>query len=142
MLDVGLLGARLNIYKSFLLDNTNIFNNYKGILAESITAQELIANNISELYYWTSSAQAEVDFLLEFKSNIIPLEVKSGLNRKSKSLNSYVKKYQPKIAFRTSLHQETTSNNILDIPLYLVGEISRFIDNRNSITKTIYKESL
>ncbi len=135
MLDVGLLGARLNIDKSFLLDNTNIFNNYKGILAESITAQELTANNMIELYYWTSSAQAEVDFLLEFKSNIIPLEVKSGLNRKSKSLNTYVKKYQPKIAFRTSLHQEITSNNILDIPLYLVGEIGRFVDSRKPIKK-------
>lgn len=128
LLDTGLLGARMNVSKSTILKSEDLFMQYRGILAENTTAVELTANNFKNLYYWTSSSQAEIDFLIEHDSKVIPLEVKSGLNKKSKSLNSYIKKHQPKHAFRLSLDSNITKEKIIDLPIYMAGEIGRILN--------------
>ena len=42
-----------------------------------------------DLFYWTSGATSEVDFLIARQQLILPLEVKAGVNTKSKSLAVY-----------------------------------------------------
>lgn len=115
--DVGILCSKLEISPNDIItDNISL---YKGVLAESFVAAEFVNNNIS-LYYWESSGIAEVDFLIYNSDGIIPVEVKSGENTKSKSLTEYMKKYNPKYAIRVSTKNFGFVNNIKSVPLYAV----------------------
>ena len=119
--DVGLLTSLLEIDFSDILLNKPFM--LKGAIAENYVAQTFKTNNIS-LYYWKSNNSAEIDFLLYNKDGIIPVEVKATDNTKSKSLNYYIEKYNPKYAIRLSTKNFGFNNNIKSIPLYAVFCIS------------------
>ena len=113
--DVGLLLNLSEIkYNEVLMDEDFIF---KGVITENYVAQELI-RQFPSLYYWTSDRDAEVDFLIHTNDGIIPIEVKSGINNKSKSLNVYIEYNKPKYAIRLSTRNFGFENNIKSIPLY------------------------
>lgn len=113
--DVGLLLNLSEIkYNEVLMDEDFIF---KGVITENYVAQELI-RQFPSLYYWTSDRDAEVDFLIHTNDGTIPIEVKSGINNKSKSLNVYIEYNKPKYAIRLSTRNFGFENNIKSIPLY------------------------
>lgn len=114
--DVGLLTNMSEIkFPDIILDKTFI---YKGAITENYIAQELTSKGES-LYYWTSNRSAEIDFLLYSEEDgIIPIEVKSGNNVRSVSLNMYINEYKPKYAIRFSTRNFGFENNIKSIPLY------------------------
>lgn len=113
--DVGLLTSLLEIqYNDILLDNNFL---YKGNIAENYVAEQLVRNGAS-LYYWKSNSDAEIDFILYNEDGLIPIEVKASNNIISKSLNSYIKKYNPKYAIRVSSKNFGFENNIKSVPLY------------------------
>lgn len=114
--DVGLLTNISEIrFPDIMLDNVFI---YKGAITENYIAQELTSNGKS-LYYWTSNRNAEIDFILYSEEDgIIPIEVKSGNNVKSVSLNMYIKEHNPKYAIRFSTRNFGYENNIKSVPLY------------------------
>lgn len=116
--DVGILTNMSEIkFPDIMLDNTFI---YKGAITENYVAQELTSKEES-LYYWTSKRNAEIDFILYSEEDgIIPIEVKSGNNVRSISLNMYMKEYNPKYAIRFSTRNFGFENNIKSIPLYAV----------------------
>ena len=115
--DIGILRYLLEISpRDVYLDNLSF---YKGTMIENYVANQLIINGYS-LYYWQSSGKAEVDFLLYTKDGIIPVEVKSADNVKSKSLKVYVEKYNPKYSIRISTKDFGFENNIKSVPLYAV----------------------
>ena len=101
-LDVGLLSAKNNLDAKTLIEGNNIFTEYKGSLTEQYVLQEIKANYNIDLFYWTSSSyQAEVDFLIQYKNFVIPIEVKSELNLQAKSLKSFIEKFDNEINVRT-----------------------------------------
>lgn len=113
--DVGLLLNLSEIkYNEVLMDEDFIF---KGVITENYVAQELI-RQFPSLYYWTSDRDAKVDFLIHTNDGIIPIEVKNGINNKSKSLNVYIEYNKPKYAIRLSTRNFGFENNIKSIPLY------------------------
>lgn len=113
--DVGLLTSLLEIqYNDILLDNSFL---YKGNIAENYVAAQLVRNGLS-LYYWKSNSDAEIDFILYNEDGLIPIEVKASDNITSKSLNSYMKQYNPKYAIRISSKNFGFENNIKSVPLY------------------------
>lgn len=114
--DVGILTNMSEIkFPDIMLDKTFI---YKGAITENYIAQELTSKGQS-LYYWTSDRSAETDFVLySDEDGIIPIEVKSGNNVKSVSLNIYINKFKPKYAIRFSTRNFGFENNIKSIPLY------------------------
>lgn len=116
--DVGLLTNISEIkLNQIILDEDYIF---KGVITENYIAQEFASKEIS-LYYWESDGNAEVDFLLSTNDEgIVPIEVKSGINNKSKSLNVYIEQNKPKYAIRFSTRNFGFENNIKSIPLYAV----------------------
>lgn len=71
-----------------------------------------------EIYYWESEGKAELDFIIQKDTNIIPIEVKSNTHNKSKSLDIYMKKYKPPYAIRISERNFGFENNIKSVPLY------------------------
>lgn len=113
--DVGLLTSITEIkYPDIMLERAFEF---KGAITENYIAQEFISNDTS-LYYWTYGRNAEVDFIIYNDDGIIPVEVKSGNNVKSTSLNSYIRENKPKYAIRISSKNFGFENNIKSIPLY------------------------
>ncbi len=114
--DVGLLRALSNLdYSEILLDKNEM---YKGILTENYIACELYPKS-KELYYYNFD-KYEIDFLVKIDGDIIPLEVKSGRRTDSKSLNEYIRKYNPKYSIRVSSKNFGFENNIKSVPLYAV----------------------
>lgn len=119
--DIGLLRALSNIdYKEILLDKNEMF---KGVIIENYIAC-LLYQKTKELYYYNFD-KYEIDFLIKIDGEIIPIEVKSGRKTNSKSLNEYIKKYNPKYSIRISTKNFGLENNIKSIPLYAVFCINR-----------------
>ena len=77
-----------------------------------------------EIAYWANddTGIAEIDFLVQYKGQLIPMEVKSKTNLKAKSLKSYREKFKPKFAIRTSLSDYKQTDNLIDLPLYCIEE--------------------
>jgi len=127
MLDTGLLSAMSNVPLKLVASDNQLFaDEFKGAITENYVAQVL--NSIGKpLYYWTSAATAEVDFIVEDGGDIHPLEVKSGISQRKKSLIEYDKKYQPKILFRASAMNLKHDGKICNLPLYLCAEFAKFV---------------
>lgn len=121
--DIGLLVSILEIRYNDIMLNKEFM--YKGVLAENYVATELI-HNYETLYYWQSGNRAEIDFLINAKDGIIPIEVKVNTNNNSKSLNLYMEKYKPSFAIRISSKNFGFENNIKSVPLYATFCISEF----------------
>ena len=113
--DVGVLNTMLKINTNEIyLDKPFI---YKGDIAENYVANQLIFNNVA-LYYWATASNSEIDFIIYNEDGIIPIEVKASDNTQSKSLNAYVKKYNPKYSIRVSGKNFGFENGIKSVPLY------------------------
>ncbi len=114
--DTGLLRSLSNLdYSEILLDKNEM---YKGVLTENYVACELYPKS-KELYFYNFD-KYEIDFLIKIDGDIIPVEVKSGRRTNSKSLNEYIKKYNPKFSIRVSSKNFGFENNIKSVPLYAV----------------------
>lgn len=118
MSDVGLCCASQNVTFDDIMYYNNDFE-FRGGLTENYVNNQLMVNQM-ERYYWTSKYDAEVDFVTRIDNNIIPVEVKSNDNVKSKSLNSYITVYKPEYAIRISAKNFGFENNIKSVPLYAV----------------------
>lgn len=118
MHDTGLLAAMLNLSSGIIVKPTEIFSEYNGAFIENFVAQQLVAHGYRELFYWTSKSDAEVDFILQIRDDVFPLEVKSGKSKNLKSLRSYANKYHPKLIYRTSPRNFIQSGDFINIPLY------------------------
>lgn len=119
MNDVGLCCASLNIDIQDILGNNPLLDNFKGGLVENYVFNQMKIYEIHP-FYWTSKSDAEVDFIARLKGEIIPIEVKSSTNNRSKSLNVYMDRYHPKYALRISQKNFGFENNIKSLPLYAV----------------------
>jgi uncharacterized protein len=118
ILDTGLLGAMLNLSSDIILKPNELFLEYNGAFVENYTCLELLKTVEQVLFYWSSEREAEVDFVFQWENDIYPLEVKSGMNRNTKSLRSYADKFQPKLLLRASPRNYIQSNEFTNIPLY------------------------
>ena len=125
-LDIGLLSAQSHLDASVLLDGSRIFSEFKGALTEQYVLQQLIANQDNPVFYWaTEKGTAEVDFVVQQKQAVIPIEVKAEENLKAKSLKVYVEQFQPERAFRFSMADYREQDWLVNVPLYgvlLFGE--------------------
>ena len=96
----------------------------KGYLAENYVATELLSKGETCLLSWVKN-EAEIEFILKNdQGDIIPLEVKSGLRLKAKSLTSYIRQHRPKFALKASANALSLRDDtvIRNIPLYLIGD--------------------
>jgi len=127
-LDVGLLGAMARSPVELLAQGERLFNEYEGAFVENFIAQQLISHFHQPLYYWRSKGgKAELDFLCEFGDRICPLEVKAGINPKSKSLKSYDRQFNPASLARANLLNLKKDGKIFNLPLYAVSLLSTMI---------------
>lgn len=128
LLDVGLLCAMADVDATTIIDGNEIFVEFKGALTEQYVLTELKTNTTENVYYWSSDrGSSEVDYIIQFGRNNIPIEVKANENLQAKSLKTFVQKYNTKINVRTSMANYRKEEWLLNIPLYLIGNISEII---------------
>jgi len=126
--DIGLLCAMSGLDAKTILEGDVLFTKFKGALTEQYVCQEMKHLKNTIITYWTNeSATAEIDFVIQLESKIIPVEVKSSINLKAKSMSVYREKFLPKTEIRTSLANYNKNGNLFDIPLYALGELEGII---------------
>lgn len=128
LLDIGLLSAMNELDPRSLLENDKLFNDYNGALTEQYVLQEFKTLNSFPIFYWSNN-RAKIDFLIQCKNNIIPIEVKATINLQAKSLKSYREKFSPKISIRTSLADYKENNGLINLPLYDIENLEKIILN-------------
>ncbi|MFA6126975.1 MAG: DUF4143 domain-containing protein [Bacteroidales bacterium] len=123
---------RLNEYREGhheAKEGNRLFTEFKGSLSENYILQSMVNQFEVIPRYWTSGNQAEVDFLIQHKNHIIPVEVKSGESIRSRSLTLYQRQFQPPISIRFSLQNLRFDSGLLNIPLFLADQTNRLLEN-------------
>lgn len=93
-------------------------------MAEQYVMQELRLDSDRYIGYWTNDrSTSEVDFVIQTKGRIIPIEVKSGENLKAKSFKLFCEKYKPGIAVRTSMSGFRKEPWLVNLPLYAISQL-------------------
>lgn len=126
LMDVGLLSKMSNLPPAAWLENNPLFKEFKGAVTENFVLLELVALQNTVPFYWKSLNTAEVDFVMQIGSEIIPIEVKSGRGARTQSLAVYRKKYSPRISVKTSL-ENLGGQEVLSVPLYLLWNLTNLI---------------
>lgn len=124
--DIGLLRRLFHLDASTILHEDRLFTEFRGVISENYVLLGLLRQNRFPLY-WTSGNQAEVEFVIEDSSRIIPIEVKSKESVRAKSLSEYRKAYNPEIAIRLSSKNLQMRDGLLDLPLTLADRLTIFI---------------
>lgn len=127
LFDSGLLRTKFRLSPTTVLQGDKLFTEFKGILTENYILQSLVRQFGSDIFYWTSGNEAEVEFVFQRSERIIPVEAKSALNTKSKSLSEYRKKYKPELSLRFSLKNVERNDDLLNLPLYLADYTEKLI---------------
>lgn len=123
---MGLLRVMSELAPAAILEGGRVFEEFKGALAEQYVLQQLCAQpGMRGIYYWTSDATAEVDFVFADGTRIIPLEVKASENLRAKSLRLFREKYQMPLAMRTSLANLRLDDGLLNVPLPLLWALEQ-----------------
>lgn len=126
-LDVGVIRKLAGLSPTAYTEGTRLFTEFKGAVIENFILQSLVAQFKELPRYWSSGNKAEIDFLIQYNNHIIPVEVKSDENVKSRSLSLYHKKYNPPLRIRFSLKNLHYEDGLLNIPHFLVDFTSLFV---------------
>lgn len=121
LLDIGLLGAMVNVDPAQILINNQIFSEYKGGMTEEYVLQEMKSRNISPIYYHkTDDSRLELDFVIQYKGKLLPIEVKAEGNVRANSLMSLLKANPNLQAVRLSMLPYKQQEQLFCVPLYVI----------------------
>lgn len=90
MLDVGLMGAMVDMPASHALVNDRAIVEYKGAFTELFVFSQIRTMDVPVYYYSSNVSTIEIDLIVQYEASIIPIEVKAEVNVKSKSLHQFV----------------------------------------------------
>lgn len=121
LLDIGLLGAMVNVDPAQILINNQIFSEYKGGMTEEYVLQEMKSRNISPIYYHkTDDSRLELDFVIQYNGKLLPIEVKAEGNVRANSLMSLLKANPDLQAVRLSMLPYKQQEQLFCVPLYVI----------------------
>ena len=127
MLDVGLLRRKANLDSRIVIEGNRLFEEFNGALTENFVLNMLISKFEEKPNYFTFDRN-EIDFVIQNKNEIIPVEVKSGKNINNNSLTKFNEINGNKISVRFSTKNLDKSGKILNIPIFMVEYIDKLID--------------
>ena len=129
--DIGLLAAMVDLDARTLLEGNALFSEFKGALTEQYVHQQLACNEALSVYYWSAErSSAGVDFILQYKNIIVPVEVKAEENLHSKSLRAFRDKFNPSVSLRASMSDYRREEWLINLPLYALSEIDNVLDRQ------------
>lgn len=133
-LDVGLAHRAMGMdIKSLMSEDLMLVN--RGAISEQLVGQELLTlvnpRELRRLYFWVRDARgssAEVDYLANIGSQIVPIEVKSGATGRLRSLQIFMEEKKIPLGVRISQSPLSLDKNILSIPFYMIAELPRLTE--------------
>ena len=140
-LDIGLINYFAGIQSEYIKQE-DLNSVFKGIAAEQIVRQELIASDYTTNFVppiWTREkkySNAEVDLVLQIDNLVIPIEVKSGATGSLRSLHQFldeskidfaVRIYSDKMKIEDAKTPEGKKYRLLNVPHYLTGNLRKLI---------------
>ena len=125
--DVGLLRKKTNLSSRVIIEGDTLFQEFKGALTENYVLQTLVANGL-EPYYYTFDNRYEIDFIMQYQNEIIPIEVKAGKSLNNTSLKVYNETHKPNIRIRFSMNNLNKDDNLINIPLFMAEYVKKFIE--------------
>lgn len=121
LLDVGLLGAMAEINPATLI-LPNDMKEGKGMFAENFVCTQLAASIEQSIFYFSKeNSPLEIDFLIQDGPNVVPIEVKSEENLKSKSLSAFLQQHEAMRGIRFSMSPYREQERMTNVPLYCTG---------------------
>lgn len=101
--DCGLLRRLAKLPSSIIVSPTANYTAFKGAMAENAILQSLMPILRREVpFYWSPDSRAEIEFVIQWNDEIIPIEVKAENCVSGRSLSVYKEKYAPKHRIRFS----------------------------------------
>ena len=130
LFDTGLLKQMAGIDNSAILLKSTY--QFKGQLTENYVLQQLRGQfDVMPRYF--SSRNGEIDFVLQYGMDIIPVETKGGEDKSAPTFKKYVADNHPQYAVRFSKMGYRKDGNITNIPLYLVGKTKELLGNEGDL---------
>ena len=124
LFDTGLLKMMAGVDNSAILLKTDY--QFKGALTENYVLQQLKGCFDCDPRYYADK-DGEIDFIVQNKTQIIPIEVKGGEDKSAPSFKKYISVYNPKYAVRFSKRGYRTDGKITNVPLYLAEKMKELI---------------
>ena len=118
LLDCGLLGAMSETEPADLLVAENGMEESKGAFTENFVMSQLVATRKTSIFYYSTAAKLELDFLIQQDTKIIPIEAKAEENLRSKSLHTFVDRYSEMHGIRFSMSDYREQEWMTNVPLY------------------------
>lgn len=117
--DCGLMGAMAETAAKDVLLNDSVFMEYKGAFTEQFVLQQMLAQGIRPIYYFSAeNSRMEMDFLIQKDGELLPIEVKGGTSVKATSLHHYLEAHPELHAVRLSLLPYKKQAQLTNLPLY------------------------
>ena len=130
LFDTGLLKQMAGIDNSAILLKSTY--QFKGQLTENYVLQQLRGQfDVMPRYF--SSRNGEIDFVLQYGMDIIPVETKGGEDKSAPTFKKYVADNHPQYAVRFSKMGYRKDGNITNIPLYLVGKTKELLEGERDL---------
>lgn len=126
--DCGLLRRLAHLPATVVTDPIANYTEFKGAMAENAVLQSLMPlMDDQKPYYWTSPGTAEVEFVIQWNDEIIPIEVKAEDNISGSSLSVYFKTYAPHYRMRFSMLNLQYNSGLLSSPAPLAGWMDKLM---------------
>ena len=128
--DVGILRRLAKLDPVAFREGNRLFTEFKGALTENFVLQSLVPQFDAVPHYWSRlNPSYEVDFVIQHENDIIPIEVKSDTNIKSRSLKKYAETFasQTKLRVRFSMNNLRMDDEVLNIPLFMADVADKLI---------------
>lgn len=127
--DCGLLRRLARVPAEVVLSGHVGYTEFKGAMAENLVLQSLLVQPLDAVkYYWSSGNTAEVEFVVQWRTEIIPVEVKAEGNIAGKSLSEYAKKYHPGVRIRFSSLNLQSNGGLMSIPSSLACWLVKLLE--------------
>lgn len=126
--DTGLLRRLAHLPATVVTDSIANYTEFKGAMAENAVLQSVKPlMDDQKAYYWTSPGTAEVEFVIQWGDEVIPIEVKAEENISGNSLSVYNKIYAPRHRMRFSMLNLQYNGGLLSSPSPLAGWLDKWM---------------
>jgi hypothetical protein len=126
--DCGLLRRLARLPATVILNPNANYTEFKGSMAENAVLQSIIPLlNHDMPHYWSPDSRAEIEFIIQWGENIIPIEVKAENCINGRSLSVYTERYKPTKRIRFSFLNLQYNQGLLSCPTPMADWFYRFL---------------
>ena len=126
--DCGLLRRLARLPATVILNSSANYTEFKGSMAENAVLQSIIPLLNNDVpHYWSPDSRAEIEFVIQWGENIIPIEVKAENCINGRSLSVYTERYKPTKRIRFSFLNLQYNQGLLSCPTPMADWFYRFL---------------